>query len=157
MKLSKPRYTGTAQRHLPHCFAIIGAPAQSVQVPALIGQAKASGVARYIGRGLNRWSNVHIADVAALYALALATAPGGQFIYVENGEESLGEITRAIAARLNLGPAESWATEPAIATWGRELAVFALGSNSRVRGKFAKEKLGWAPAHQSIIDWIRNE
>jgi nucleoside-diphosphate-sugar epimerase len=135
----------------------IGAPAQSVQVPALIGQAKASGIARYIGRGLNRWSNVHIADVAALYALALATAPGGQFIYVENGEESLGEITRAIASRLYLGPAESWAAEPAIATWGRELAVFALGSNSRVRGKFAKEKLGWAPAHQSIIDWIRNE
>jgi nucleoside-diphosphate-sugar epimerase len=105
----------------------------------------------------NWWSNVHIADVAALYALALAKAPRGTFVYVENGEESLGEITRAIAARLNLGPAESWAAEPAIATWGHELAVFALGSNSRVRGKFAKEQLGWAPTHQSIIDWIRNE
>ena len=48
----------------------LGVPAESVQVPALVRQAKASGVARYIGRGLNRWSNVHIADVAALYALA---------------------------------------------------------------------------------------
>ena len=44
----------------------LGPPAQSVQIPALVRQAKASGVVRYIGRGLNRWSNVHIADVAAL-------------------------------------------------------------------------------------------
>jgi nucleoside-diphosphate-sugar epimerase len=36
----------------------LGAPAQSVQVPVLAQQARTSGVARYIGRGLNRWSNV---------------------------------------------------------------------------------------------------
>jgi nucleoside-diphosphate-sugar epimerase len=54
----------------------LGVPAQSVQIPALVNQAKASGVARYIGRGLNRWSNVHIADLAALYALAVAKVPG---------------------------------------------------------------------------------
>jgi nucleoside-diphosphate-sugar epimerase len=36
----------------------LGPPARSVQIPALVCQAKASGVARYIGRGLNRWSNV---------------------------------------------------------------------------------------------------
>ncbi len=47
---------------------------------------------------------MQIAHVAALYALALANAPGGQFMNVENGEESLGEISCAIAARLNLGP-----------------------------------------------------
>src|SRR5262249_56801738 len=55
----------------------LGPPAHSVQIPALVSQAKASGVARYIGRGLNRWSNVHIVDVAALYALAIAKAPAG--------------------------------------------------------------------------------
>src|SRR5262245_28003816 len=52
----------------------LGPPARSVQIPALVAQAKASGVARYIGRGLNRWSNVHIADVAALYARVLTSA-----------------------------------------------------------------------------------
>jgi hypothetical protein len=40
---------------------------------------------------LNRWSNVHIADVAALYALAIAQAPADTFMYVESGEEALGE------------------------------------------------------------------
>jgi nucleoside-diphosphate-sugar epimerase len=135
----------------------IGAPAQSVQVPTLVQQARASGVARYIGRGLNRWSNVHIADVAALYALAVAKAPAGSFMYVESGEEALGEVVRAIAARLDLGAAQSWPAEQAIAMWGREKATFSLGSNSRVRGKAASERLGWVPRHRSITDWIARE
>ena len=134
----------------------LGPPAQSVQIPALVRQAKTSGVVRYVGRGLNRWSNVHIADVAALYGLALAKAPAGTFMYVESGEESLAEIADAIAGRLHLGPAQSWSAEEAIAAWGRNLAVLSLGSNSRVRGRTATE-LGWSPARRSVTDWIAKE
>ena len=134
----------------------MGAPAQSVQIPALARQAKTSGVARYIGRGLNRWSNVHIADVAALYVLALERAPTGAFMYVESGEESLKEIAGAIAAKLGLGTAQSWSAEQAIAAWGRNMAVYSLGSNSRVRGKTATD-LGWSPVHRSVTKWIANE
>jgi nucleoside-diphosphate-sugar epimerase len=135
----------------------LGPPAQSVQIPALVRQARASGVARYIGRGLNRWSNVHISDVAALYALAIAKAPAGAFMYVESGEEALGEVVRAIAVRLGLGAAQSWSAEEAIAAWGRRTAVFSLGSNSRVRGRRATELLGWTPRHRSITDWIAQQ
>ncbi len=134
----------------------VGPPAQSVQIPALARQAKASGVARYIGRGLNRWSNVHIADVAALYALAIAKAPARAFMYVESGEEALGEIVRAIAERLDLGAAQSWSADEAIAYFGRATAVFSLGSNSRVRGK-AAAALGWSPTRRSITRWIADE
>jgi nucleoside-diphosphate-sugar epimerase len=134
----------------------LGPPAQSVQIPALMWQAKASGVVRYVGRGLNRWSNVHIADVAAVYVLALAKAPAGTFMYVDSGEESLGEIAKAIAARLDLGVAQSWSADEAIAAWGRNLAVLSLGSNSRVRGKTAVE-LGWSPTRRSVTHWIANE
>jgi nucleoside-diphosphate-sugar epimerase len=134
----------------------LGPPAQSVQIPALVRQAKTSGIVRYIGRGLNRWSNVHIADVAAVYLLALAKAPAGTFFYVESGEESLGEIASAIAARLDLGAAQSRSAEEAIAAWGRNLAVLSLGSNSRVRGRAAIE-LGWSPARRSVTDWIAKE
>ncbi|MFY0581844.1 hypothetical protein ACN28S_53005 [Cystobacter fuscus] len=49
-------------------------------------EAKETRIARYIGRGLNIWSNVHIADMAELYLLALEKAPAGSFYYVENGE-----------------------------------------------------------------------
>lgn len=134
----------------------VGPPAHSVQVPALTRQAKASGIARYIGPGLNRWSNVHIADVAALYLLALDKARPGTFIYAESGEESLKAIVEAIAARLDLGQAQSWPPEEAIAAWGRATAVYSLGSNSRVRGT-AAAAFGWSPKRRSIVDWIANE
>jgi len=134
----------------------LGPPARSVQIPALVRQAKTSGVARYIGRGLNRWSNVHITDVAALYALAVRKAPARTFIYAKSGEEALGEIVRTIAARLDLGAAQSWSAEHAIAAWGRNMAVFSLGSNSRVRGKTAAA-LGWSPTPRSVTSWIANE
>jgi nucleoside-diphosphate-sugar epimerase len=134
----------------------LGPTAQSVQIPALVRQAKSSGVAHYIGRGLNRWSNVHIADVAAVYVLALVKAPASRFMYVESGEEAFGEIAKAIAARLGLGAPQSWSAEEAIAAWGRNLAVLSLGSNSRVRGKAAAE-LGWSPTQRSVTHWIANE
>jgi hypothetical protein len=96
------------------------------------------------------------ADVAALYILAIAKAPAGAFIYVESGEEALRAIAQAIGARLGLGPARSLSAEDAIAIWGRGLAVFSLGSNSRVRGK-AGAGLGWQPAHRSITQWMATE
>jgi hypothetical protein len=93
--------------------------------------------------------------VAALYVLALTKAPARTFMYVESGEEALGEIAKAIAARLGLA-AQSWPPEQAIATWGRNMAVFSLGSNSRVREKTATD-LGWTPTHRSITGWIAGE
>ncbi len=134
----------------------LGPPAQSVQIPALTRQARTSGVARYIGRGLNRWSNVHIADVAALYVLVLAKAPAGSFMYVESGEAELREIVAAIAAKLKLGAAQSWSADEAIAFFGRSMAVYSLGSNSRVRGKTAAA-LGWRPRSRSVTTWIAGE
>jgi nucleoside-diphosphate-sugar epimerase len=135
----------------------LGLPAESVQIPALVRQAKASGVARHIGRGLNRWSNVHIADVAALYGLALAQAGPGSFLFVEIGEEAYGNIARAIAERLGLRGPEPMSAEDAIAFWGRGHAVYSLGSNSRVRGRMATERLGWQPQHRSVTEWIARE
>ncbi len=133
----------------------LGPPAQSVQIPPLVAQARESGVARYIGRGRNIWSNVHIADMADLYALALEKAPAGSFYYVENGEAAFGDLVQAIADALDLGQAQGWSAQEAVAKWGRELAVFALGSNSRVRADKARKDLGWAPTRSSAIDWVR--
>ena len=41
----------------------IGSNAASVQVPKLIDAAKKAGKPRHVGRGLNIWSHVHVADV----------------------------------------------------------------------------------------------
>jgi hypothetical protein len=72
-------------------------------------------------------------------------------MHVESGEEALGEIATVIAARLGLGTAQSWYAEEA--AWGRNMAVFSLGSNSRVvRGKRARD-LGWSPTQRSVTRW----
>ncbi len=132
-----------------------GLHTESVQLPALTGQAQRSGTARYIGRGLNVWSNVHIDDVAALYQLALERSPAGAFYFAENGENSFREIVEAISRKLGFGgKVESWPIEEAIAEWGYELAVFALASNSRVRGIQSRQVLNWKPAGKTLLEEI---
>ncbi|KGM35833.1 NAD-dependent epimerase/dehydratase family protein [Inquilinus limosus] len=129
----------------------------SVQIPALVAQARKTGVVRPVGQGLNIWSNVHVDDMADLYALALGRAPAGAFYYVENGETSFADAAAAIARRLGLGAPQPWPADDAIAALGFGHAVYSLGSNSRVRGKRARAELGWAPRHASLTGWIETE
>jgi nucleoside-diphosphate-sugar epimerase len=131
-----------------------GIARDSVQIPRLVDQARASGIARHVGAGRNIWSTVHIDDVVDLYLRALTDARPGLFCFVENGESSFGELAQAVADALGLGPAQPWDIESAIHAWGFEPAVYALGSNSRVRGKTARDELGWRPAHTSATRWI---
>lgn len=134
-----------------------GVHADSVQIPPLVEQAGRSGVVRIVGSGVNRWSNVHIHDVAELYRLALEKAPAGAFYFVENGENSYAEIGAAIARRLDLGPVQSWTVEEATREWGEGHARYSFGSNSRVRARRARRELSWAPMHDSLTDWIEHE
>ncbi|WP_306361243.1 NAD-dependent epimerase/dehydratase family protein [Nocardia sp. CC227C] len=129
----------------------------SVQLPRLVAHARRSGAARYLGPGENRWSTVHIDDAVDLYLRALDSAPAGSFYFVENGEASFGEMAGAIADVMGLGEAQSWDVEAAIAEWGYEVAVYALGSNSRVRGEAARNELSWTPRYDSVLHWIRTE
>lgn len=129
----------------------------SVQIPPLVKEAQKTGVVHVVGQGINRWSNVHIDDVAELYALALKEAPAGAFYFVENGEASYAEIGQAIAKRLGLGPVQSWTVEEAAAVWGEGHARYSFGSNSRVRAKRARAELGWQPQHDSVTRWIETE
>ncbi|MBB4933080.1 nucleoside-diphosphate-sugar epimerase [Lipingzhangella halophila] len=134
-----------------------GLARDSVQIPRLLRQAEASGVVRHVGPGNNVWSNVHIDDVTDLYLRALAGAPAGSFYFAENGEASFAEIAEAMAGTLDAGPAQPWDIDSAIAEWGYEPAVYALASNSRVRGSRARAELGWQPQHASVTAWIRRE
>ncbi|MNR83729.1 hypothetical protein D3C72_145140 [compost metagenome] len=135
----------------------LGASPNSVQIPPLVAQAQKSGIARYVGQGVNVWSNVHIKDVIELYLLALKQAPAGSFYFVENGEASYAEIVGAIAQRLQLGAPQAWPVEEAIKEWGFGHAVYSFGSNSRVTAALARKELGWKPTHTSVLDWINND
>ncbi|MFN4017594.1 MAG: NAD-dependent epimerase/dehydratase family protein [Reyranella sp.] len=135
----------------------LGLARDSAQIPGLARRAKASGVVRHVGRGLNIWSNVHVEDVADLYRLALAKAPAGSFYFAENGEASYREICAAIARRLNLGEPQVWPFEEAATELGENSAAYTFGSNSRVRARRARSELGWQPKHGSATAWIEAE
>lgn len=158
--LDKAVLTAEGVRSIVLCNSLIygnaiGPEARSVQLPRLIDEARESGTAHHVGRGLNRWSTAHIEDVAALYLLALDRAPAGFFAFVENGESSFRDMANAIGRVLGVGEAQPMSIEDAVARWGRELAVFALGSNSRVRSNRARA-LGWQPQHGSAEAWIES-
>lgn len=135
----------------------LGVNRDSVQLPRLLKQARNSAVVRHVGTGQNIWSNVHIEDVVALYLLALTKNVPGTFYFVESGEASFIDMTTAMAQALNLGQPQDWPLQDAEAEWGYEMANYGLGSNSRVRGKHARELLGWTPKRTSVVEWIRNE
>jgi nucleoside-diphosphate-sugar epimerase len=130
---------------------------RSIQVPFLVDQARASGVVRVVGKGLNRWSTVHIDDLVDLYSLAVDTASPGSVYFAETGEASFADIGAAIAERLGLGAVESWDADEAANQWGPGRAYYTYGSNSRVRAKRARQELGWKPTHDSVLSWIRDE
>jgi nucleoside-diphosphate-sugar epimerase len=127
----------------------------SIQVPWLIAVAKKYGVARHIGPGENRWSNVHIDDLISLYTLAIEQAPAGAFYFAENGENSMRELCEALSRMLGFGGVtQSMTVEEAAAEWGEGPANDTMGSNSRVRAKRARIELNWRPQARSLIDEI---
>ncbi len=135
----------------------LGVQRDSVQLPRLLKQARKSGVVRHVGTGQNIWSNVHIEDVVELYLLALTKNVPGTFYFVESSEAAFVDMTTAIADALKLGKPQDWPLAEAEAEWGYEMANYGLGSNSRVRGKHARELLGWAPKRTSVVEWVRHE
>ncbi len=127
----------------------------SIQVPWLIALAKKNGVAKHVGTGENRWSNVHIDDLAALYALALEKAPAGALYFAENGENSMREVCEAISRMLGFdGRTQAMPVEEAAVEWGEGPANDTMGSNSRVRATRARAELGWQAQARSLIDEI---
>ncbi|MHC5670701.1 NAD-dependent epimerase/dehydratase family protein [Nostoc sp.] len=134
-----------------------GVNTQSIQVPRMIEVARKYQAARYIGKGENVWSTIHI-EVVGAYLLALKKAPAGSFFFLENGESSFKEIAEMIHSKLSYkGTAKSWTIEETVQEWGQEAAHFAFGSNSRINSSKARNFLGWIPKHSSVSDWLKKE
>ena len=130
----------------------------SMQIPMMARDAAASGAARYVGAGENRWSHVHVEDLGALYVRILESAAPGQLYYAEYAELSMREIASAIHRALGLpGEARSMSVEDAIQVHGEVMATYSFGSNCRVRARHAREQLGWLPKQPGLAEWIATE
>jgi nucleoside-diphosphate-sugar epimerase len=118
-------------------------------VPALIGIARARGLAAYVGDGTNRWSAVHRLDAARLFRLAVESAPAGARLNAI-GDEGVPfrDIAEVIGKHLDL-PVTGLSQEEAAAHFGL-FAVFASvdvpASSARTQQQF-----GWQPVHPGLI------
>ncbi len=143
---------GRGLRTIVFCATMIyglglGPNRHSVHLPMMITLARESGRPRHVGGGRSVWSTVHIGDVVDAYAAAVANSSASGFFYLESGEVSFrdlaAEIGRALGQDLEPLPID---IDEAVLRFNPEAAIFALGSNSRVRGDRTREVLGWEPA-----------
>jgi nucleoside-diphosphate-sugar epimerase len=103
--------------------------------------AQVTGAVCYIGAGLNCYSNVHVDDLAALYALALESGVGGALYHAVSGEVNYRQMAETIAAHLGV-PTRSIDFATATSIWDKFTALIVFGSCSRSRAPRARHDPG---------------
>ncbi|MGD1083064.1 MAG: NAD-dependent epimerase/dehydratase family protein [Candidatus Sulfotelmatobacter sp.] len=131
-----------------------GLQPDSDQLPKIIALSKQVGAGVYFGKGLNRYSNVHIDDLVELYLLALEKAPGGSFFFAENGDASFKEIAEMISRSLGLGKTVSLSAEDLVRQHG-DAARYGITSNSLISAVNAR-RLGRTPKAPSLAEYFES-
>ena len=121
-------------------------------IAQLIAEAQRAGTARYINTGTNRWSTVHVEDLAALYVQAIEQAEAGS---VFNGAAGDPIILRTLAEAISRlpginGKTASWSVEEAKTFFGPFASIIAL--NQHVSGVRAMKQLVWKPKGLSLLE-----
>ncbi len=125
----------------------------SEQLPKLAALAKQLGAGVYFGKGLNRYSNVHIDDLVELYLLVLEKAPGGSLYFAENGDASFLEIAEMVSRSLGFGGKTMGLSVEDVVRQAGEAGRYGVTSNSLVSAVNAR-RLGWAPKAPSLAEFI---
>ena len=117
----------------------------------LVEGARHAGVARYIADGENRFSTVHVEDLADLYLLALENERASGPYNASSAEVAQHQLAEAVA-RLVGGDAASWP----LAEARSRLGVFAdtMAMNGRISAARARGELGWVPTRPVLLDEI---
>ncbi len=125
-------------------------------IPRFLGLARTEGFARYVGSGTNRWSTVHVDDLADLFIRALDRAePGSTFNAAASATVEWREIAGSISRTAGAGgKVASWSIEEARAVFGPYAAGFV--ENQQLSSARATELLGWNPQRTSVLDDIEH-
>ncbi len=117
--------------------------------PTLIGIARNTGFAGYVGDGDNRWPGLHTLDAARLYRLALESAPPGTRLH---GVEDIGVPFRDIASAIGRGldvPVRTVDADDVAEHFGFLAGLVAI--DNPTSNELTRELLDWTPTHPGLI------
>ena len=120
-------------------------------VTSFVQSAREHGAARVIGDGQNRWTFVHVDDLAALYVLALRSAAGTLLFAAHGAAVRVRDVAEAAsrAAGAN-GEVEMVPIEEARKTMGPFADALAL--DQQISGGRAQRVLNWQPRGPSVLE-----
>lgn len=131
---------------------VIWGPGDNGPVANVYRSIAATGAACYIGSGLAAYSNVHRADLARLFSLALERGRGGALYHAVSGEIPYRWIAEAVARDMNV-PSRSLTFEEATNVFGPFGALLQSGC-SRSRDPRTRAELGWQPTQFDLLSEV---
>ncbi len=108
-----------------------------------------------LGSGRQRWSTVHVADLADLFVRVLADdSARGYYVAADGSNPTVAELTGAAAEALGAPGAVPGSGEETRARFGDHFAEVLLLDQAADAAR-AREELGWSPAHSGLVDEMR--
>jgi nucleoside-diphosphate-sugar epimerase len=131
---------------------VIWGPGDDGPVASVYRSIALTGAACYIGSGLAAYSNVHSADLARLFSLAIERGRGGAVYHAVGGEIPWRWIAEAVARDADV-PTRSLTMDEATRLFGPFPALIQSAS-SRSRDPQTRAELGWRPIHLDLLSQI---
>jgi nucleoside-diphosphate-sugar epimerase len=120
-------------------------------VTGFVQSAREHGAARVIGNGENRWTFVHLDDLADLYVRALQAAAGTLLFAAHGAAVRVREVAEAASRAAGAeGKVETVPIEEARKTMGSFADALAL--DQQISGERAQRVLGWRPEGRSVLE-----
>ncbi|KRC66590.1 hypothetical protein ASE12_18520 [Aeromicrobium sp. Root236] len=117
-------------------------------IPAMLAASPEAGTVALFGTGDQRWTTVHVDDLADLYVRVLEQAPGGRtYVGVSGQNPTVRELGEALGEVVAEDPA---ATIERLGGFGEALLL-----DQQASGQRARSELGWQPTRPSLVDELR--
>lgn len=133
---------------------IVYGHAGSVQIPLMAEKALAHGAVAYVGAGKNRWSFIHVDDLAAMTVAALERGLPGALYHATAGETEFRTLADAIGSALGL-ESESLDLASAETRYGKFAARIMLGSNCVLSASATTADLGFSASRRDLLQDVR--
>jgi nucleoside-diphosphate-sugar epimerase len=125
-------------------------------VAMMVQSGLQQGVVQFVGNGQNRWTLIHVDDLARCYVAALDHAPSGSLFIAADDRQvvSLHAIAEAASHAAGIpGQTRSWALTDAQQAMGAFADALVL--DQQVSSVKARQTLDWQPQAPSLFDELK--